>query len=295
MRTFSIMSGAAALGFVLCATAVQAGDARPHVAPGAGEAAMAPAPVSVPELLGIVDTRAMMQIVATEGARHGLTLEAQLFPGKGGDAWAREVARIQDHDRLLDIVGDVLGDELRVGDAGAAAAFFASDLGQRIVSREVAARRAMLDAAVEAEAKQAGAMLREAETPRAALIGELIGALDLVSTNVSGGMNANFAFYRGLGDGGALRERLTEADMLAMVREQADSIRASTEAWLRAYLAMAYAPLTDRELAEYVAFARTDAGRRYSAAMFASYGRVFEATSYELGRAAARFMEATDT
>ncbi|PWJ19368.1 DUF2059 domain-containing protein [Jannaschia seohaensis] len=246
------------------------------------------------DLLTVTQMGPLMRIVATEGARHGISLERALFPGKGGEGWRREVARIQAPERLTPFIHESLAEILRPGDLKKAHAFYASDLGQRIVGREVYARRQMLDGSVEAEAKQASATLLAADAPRALLIDQLIDSLDLVATNVSGGMNANFAFYRGLADGGALAERLAETDMLAMVREQEPEIRTATLSWLRAYLMMAYTPLSDEELARYVAFARTDAGKRYNAAMFEGFGRVFESTSYELGRAAARYMVATD-
>jgi hypothetical protein len=246
------------------------------------------------ELLALTKVAPLMQVVATEGARHGLSLERALFPGKGGEGWRREVARIQTPERLLPFIRESLSEMLRPGDIEAAAAFYATPLGQRIVEREVDARRAMLDGAVEREAKTVSSDMTAADAPRAVLIEGLMDTLDLVAANVSGGMNANFAFYRGLADGGALAKRLVESEMLAMVRAQEDEIRASTEAWLRAYLIKAYAPLTDAELTRYVAFADTPEGRRYNAAMFEGFGRVFEQTSYDLGRAAARFMVSTD-
>ncbi|TFL16768.1 DUF2059 domain-containing protein [Jannaschia formosa] len=246
------------------------------------------------DLLAVTQIGSLMQIVATEGARHGLSLERSLFPGRGGEGWRREVARIQTPERLTPLIRASIGEMLRPADLEDAHDFYSSDLGQRIIGREVYARRQMLDGDVEAKAKQASATLIAAESPRAVMIDQLIETLDLISTNVSGGMNANFAFYRGLADGGAMARRLAEGEMLAMVREQEPEIRKATETWLRAYLMMAYRPFTDGELATYVDFAQTDAGKRYNAAMFEGFGRVFESTSYDLGRAAARYMVSTD-
>lgn len=276
---------------ILLGVALAGGAARADVAnkPANGVA------VEQAELMTLTKIRSLMQVVATEGARHGIALERSLFPGKGGDGWRREVARIQLPERLTPHIGDSLSEMLRPGDYAAAAAFYATPLGQRIVQREVDARREMLDGSVEAEARNTSASLAQADDPRAVLIEGLMEALDLVATNVTGGMNANFAFYRGLADGGALAKRLAESEMLAMVREQEEEIRVSTKTWLHAYLMRAYAPLSDDELTEYVAFATTPAGKRYNAAMFEGFGRVFEQTSYDLGRAAARFMVATDT
>jgi hypothetical protein len=275
---------------ILLGVALAGGAARAEqsIPPAIGAAEMQA------DLLALTKLGPLMQVVATEGARHGLSLERSLFPGKGGEGWRREVARIQMPERLTPIIRDSLSEMLRPGDLAAAAEFYQTPLGQRIVTREVDARRQMLDGEVEALAKATSADLAASQAPRAELIDRLIDTLDLVATNVSGGMNANFAFYRGLADGGALAKRLAEREMLAMVREQEAEIRASTEAWLRAYLVKAYAPLSNDELSQYIDFAGTPAGKRYNAAMFEGFGRVFERTSYDLGRAAARFMVSTD-
>ncbi|WP_371153989.1 hypothetical protein [Jannaschia sp. 2305UL9-9] len=236
----------------------------------------------------------LMQVVATEGARHGRSLEGQLFPGKGGADWDRTVARIQSPARLEHLVRESLNTMLREDDRTAARAFFESKLGQRIAAREVDARRAMLDQDVEGGARLASTALHDQLTPRAVLIEDLIEGLDLLSANVSGGLNANLAFYRGLLDGGAMSDDMDEAGLLSLVLSQEDDIRAATQTWLRAYMMLAYAPLSDDELGAYLAFGQTDAGRRFNAAMFEGFGRVFEATSYDLGREAARIMVRTD-
>lgn len=234
----------------------------------------------------------LVRVVATEGARHGLGLERSLFPGRGGEAWAVAVRTIQAPARLEAVLRRTIERELHPSDAGAALSFYSTPLGRKVAEREVASRRAMLDAEVEAAALTAA---QHAPTDdRTALVVELIETLDLVTANVSGGLNANLAFYRGLADGGALASRLTEREMLAMVWDQEMEIRAATTRWLMAHLTLAYDPLTDDELRDYIAFSGSDAGRGLSAAIFAGFGRVFEETSYELGRAAARFLATED-
>ncbi|MEM9797004.1 MAG: hypothetical protein AAF919_10965 [Pseudomonadota bacterium] len=280
---------------MLCSVAILGGGAQAQTAaPGpstvstAGPVAPAAGPIAA--LIEAARMEPLMRVVATEGARHGLGLEATLFPGKGGDSWSRAVSQIQSPDRLLPILRESLRTELRQEDMATVTSFLTGDLGQRIVQREVVARREMLDRQVEAEAKKTSAALWKDGADRAALIEEMIDTLDLVTVNVSGGLNANFAFYRGLADGGALKKRLTEREMLAMVWSQEDDVRRATRNWLRAYLTLAYAPLVDQDLRDYVDFAMTSAGRRYMAATFRGFGNVFEQTSYDLGRAAAQHM-----
>ncbi|WP_298431872.1 hypothetical protein [uncultured Jannaschia sp.] len=246
------------------------------------------------QLMVAAQAEPLMQIVATEGARHGLGLEASLFPGRGGAAWRQVVSTIQAPDRLVPLLAKALRSELAPEDAAAAARFLNDGAGARVVEREIVARRQMLDSDVEAEARQASAAAFENGTARAELIGEMIQALDLVTVNVSGGLNANYAFYRGLGDGGALKSRLTESEMIAMVWAQETQVRRSIRGWLQGYLSLAYAPLSDDELRDYLAFTKTAPGRRYMSAMFQGFGSVFETTSYELGLAAAKFIAQQD-
>ena len=260
---------------------------------GATVSAVAQEERGIDALLRATRLESLVHVVATEGARHGLGLEASLFPGRGGVAWGRVVSSIQAPERLVPVLTETIRGELGADELAAASIFFASALGRKVAAREVEARRAMLDADVEAEAMAAVA-LPDPTDDRAALVDEVIETLDLVGANVSGGLNANYAFYRGLGDGGALARRLTEREMLAMVWGQEPEVRASMTRWLTAYLSRAYAPLSDQELRDYIAFLGTKAGRRWSAALFAGFGRVFEETSYELGLAAARFIAMED-
>ncbi|WP_308914854.1 DUF2059 domain-containing protein [Jannaschia sp. LMIT008] len=236
----------------------------------------------------------LIGVIATEGARHGIGLERSLFPGQGGAAWAATVADIQAPDRLVGLVAHAIDAELRGPESAAALAFLRTDLGRKITGAEIASREAMLDRDVEQAAQVAAGRIDRDRDDHAALVDRIIDRLDLVSSNVSGGLNANFAFYRGLGDGGAMRERLTEGEILAMVWDQEPEVRDATSRWLTAYLTMAYSELTQDELRRYLAYLGTDAGRRYNAALFAGFGAVFEVTSYELGRAAARFMASSE-
>ncbi|MGB3409183.1 MAG: DUF2059 domain-containing protein [Jannaschia sp.] len=261
---------------------------------GRAEQPVSPGSVEVSRLLEVTRIEPLVEIVATEGLVHGLELEGALFPGRGGRAWQAEVSRIQTPVRMLPIIRAALNEMLRPSESDAAIAFFSSDLGRRIVDREVAARRAMLDTQTESQAREASATLTAATTPRALLIDELIGALDLVDVNVSSGMNANFAFYRGLASGGNRTSAFNEGETLATVRAQESEIRTQTVSWLRAFMMLAYAGLTDEDLQAYIRFSTSDVGRRYNAAMFQGFGTLFETTSYDLGRAAARFMVQSD-
>ena len=283
--TISRTAPAALLAAILFAGPALSPAVADPVSPGMVEADPA---AMLEAVMDAAQIGSLMNVVATEGARHGMTLERSLFAGQGGEAWAREVSAIQAPERLLPFVGASLREELTVTELSEVEDFLAGELGRRLVAREVETRRDMLDGRIEEAARAASISARD--TDRAALIDEIIERLDLVDANVSGGLNANYAFYRGLGDGGAIAERMTERDMLRNVWAQEGQVREATSSWLRGYLTRAYAPFTEDELGLYIDFAESRAGRRYLAAVLSGFGRVFEATSYDLGIAAARFI-----
>ncbi len=109
---------------------------------------------------------------------------------------------------------------------------------------------------------------------------------------MEGALNASFHFYRGLVDGGAFE--MTESDILRDVWDQEDNTRNDTREWLFAFLLMAYGPLEDGELSDYVALSGTDAGQALNRALFAGYNRMYDELSYALGLAAAQQMKTQD-
>ncbi|MFT4619439.1 MAG: hypothetical protein ACI90Y_000752, partial [Polaromonas sp.] len=70
--------------------------------------------------------------------------------------------------------------------------------------------------------------------------------------------------------------------------------RISSEEWLLSYLGLAYSALNDAELEAYIEMSDTEAGGAFNRAVFEAFDVLFNRTSYELGKAAARFMTAED-
>jgi len=124
------------------------------------------------------------------------------------------------------------------------------------------------------------------------LLQDLVIANDLIEYNVKGALNANFAFYKGMSEGGGLE--LTDIDVVNEVWARETAIRTDTKTWINAYLAMAYQPLADTDLAEYLALSKTSAGQALNSALFEGFDRVNVQVSFDHGRAAARFVSGTD-
>lgn len=238
-------------------------------------------------LLRLPEVIAVMRL---EGLGYGKTLEEQLFPGKGGADWANTVAALYDPAKLEAAFDKRLRAELPGADLPAILAFFDSPRGRRIVPLEISARRALLEPDVKKSAQALLAAMIESDDPKLAQITAFAEANDLVEQNVAATMNANTAFYRGLVAGRAKGFEMTEAQILAEVAGQEDSIRNETQDWLMPYLALAYQPLSLEDLAAYTDFSKTGPGRALNAALFSAFGGTFDGISEGLGRAAARFL-----
>lgn len=243
------------------------------------------------EALGIPD---LLGIMREEGIAYAAEIEADLFPGKGGSRWPALVARIYNRETMESIMLDRMAEELAPEHLDRLTAFFTSDLGTRIVGLEVSARRAFLEPAVEETSRQALDRMRMNQSTRLELLEVFAEVNDLVEMNVVGALNSNYAFYVGLNAGGAFERNLSEGEMLRDIWRQEDEIREETESWVFSYLAMAYEPLSDGEIGEYIALSRTEDGQALNAGLFAAFDAMFRSVSRDLGMAAAQFMSGED-
>lgn len=247
------------------------------------------APQALIDALRIDDTVAIMR---QEGLDYAGVLGEEMLGDGVPSGWADVVSRIYDPDKMTVVIEAGLHAALADEDVAEVTAFFTSDLGREIITLELAAREAMTDEEIEEAATEAFEAAREADSWRYLEVVGLIEDSDLIDFNVAGALNSNFAFYRGLADGNALE--MSEADMLADVASQQAEIRDESEAWLSAYMMMAYQSLSQEQLADYAALYRSDQGQRVNAAIFQAYDKMYEELSYLLGRAVADQMRGQD-
>jgi len=235
-------------------------------------------------------------VMAEEGKSYGTSIEEQMFPGRGGAAWTARVDAIYDPAALMPVFTRAF-DVALAGDpetVAAAEAFFGTPRGQEILKLEVEARRAMLDIAVEEAAQVEAERMKTERDPRLRLLRELIEAGDLIEMNVAGAMSANLAFFEGMAATGVPGMPSDRESMMAEVWGQEEGIRAETANWLVPFLALAYQPLPEADLKDYVAFSASAEGKRLNAALFAGFDAVSRKVSFELGRAAAEAMTGND-
>lgn len=250
------------------------------------------AEADVARLEEALQLREVFSVMSEEGRAYGDQIEVDMFPGAGGPAWTKAVDGIYSVDRMLPIFSTAFEAELmRSGaDVPAMLSFFEGDLGRKVTTLEISGRRALLDQAVEDASRLKYEELSAAGDAKVALVDAFVDANNLVDANVAGAMNANYAFYQGLGDAGFLEDGLTDDEIIAEIWAQEEAIRGETDIWIRSYLAMAYAPLSDAEIRDYTGFSTTPAGKELNTALFAGFDAVFSEVSRQLGRAAGGVM-----
>ena len=263
-----------------------------------GTVTAVPATVAA-DVQSLVQTMKIADIVGIlreEGIAYGSKLEADMFPGAGGQGWEATVGLIYDVSRMQEALVARLTRELAETPEQIAAmeAFFGSDLGQTVLKLEVEARRTLLDEAAEQAARIAWEDLGAGESARVGQLERFVAANDLIESNVMGALNANLAFYRGMQEGGAFGGEMTEEQMLTDVWGQEEDVRRQTSEWLYSYLTLAYGPLTDEELDSYIAFSESPEGQVLNAALFVAFDEVFTPISRALGVAVARQMAGQD-
>lgn len=250
-------------------------------------ASWAASPGELSRLHATLQTDALMSILSEEGLDQAEELRADMFPGRGGVGWTATVGRIYAPDRLSALFREAFDEALSDADVAPLLAFYDSETGARVAALEVEARRAIMSDEVEAAARSAYETIAGSGSDREALLEEFAELNGLVDRNVTGALNANLAFYRGLGTGDAFE--MSEEDMLRDVWDQEADIREDTVGWVFGYMTLAYEPLSDEELRRYVDMTATEAGRDLNRALFAGFDAVFLDVSYALGAATARF------
>ncbi len=250
------------------------------------------APQTQTQLSDLIDITSLIDVMRAESRENALGVDEDLLDGRGGAAWRVAVDQIYDPAKLRVRFDSALEDALKDAPEARAemARFFASELGQRVVALEIAARRALLDPTTETATKTLWDQAFDAKSPRAAQIERFAQSNDLIESNVMGAMNSNLAFFKSLSAAGAFADPLPEDEMLAQVWSQEDAIRSETADWLYPFLFLAYQPLSDSEFDSYIDFSESADGKKVNAAVFAAFGTLFVQLSSELGTAAGKLM-----
>ncbi|WP_439124311.1 DUF2059 domain-containing protein [Marivita sp.] len=241
------------------------------------------------DLIDALGVPQIVEIMREEGIEYGDTLAQDMIPGGATGGWNATVERIYDEERMLATVREVFATEFGDANPEPLLEFFTSETGQQIVSLELSARNAMREEEIEDAARAAFLDLEGTDSQPLATISDFVDTNDLVEANLVGALNANYMFYLGLVDGGALQ--MSESDILTEVWSSEEETRTDTREWVFAFLLMAYRPLEDGVVQDYTELSRTDAGRALNRALFAGFNKMYDDISYALGMAVARQMQ----
>lgn len=244
---------------------------------------------TVDDLIDALGVPQIVSIMREEGLEYGETLAEDMVPGGSTGGWQATVDRIYDEARMLDTVRGVFAQEFGEADLAPLMDFFTSETGQQVVSLELSARTAMREDEIEEAARAAYRDLEGTDSDTLATISAFVEANDLVEANLVGALNANYMFYLGLVDGGAIN--MSEQEILTEVWSSEDETRADTREWVYAFLLMAYRPLEDGVVANYTELSRSAPGKALNRALFAGFNKMYDDISYALGMAVARQMQ----
>ncbi len=265
-------------------------------APVVGQTVVEPVPgviksETLDQLWSALEITSSLAIMREEGQDLSEDIARDYLSERVGQGWQAAVSRIYDDAAMNQIMRQGMAADLAGADPVPIIAFFESPLGQRIIRLEMSARRAFMDPDTEEAAHEfvRGAGAGEKRTQK---IDEFIEVNDLIAFNVSGAMNTNYAFYSGLSQ--AELFAMSEQEILDQVWSNVDETRIETEEWLRAYLTMAYQPLSDADMDAYIAFSRTDGGKRVNRALFAGFQVMYSQIYRALGLAVARQLSAEE-
>jgi len=244
-------------------------------------------------LMQVMGLDEIIAIMREEGLAYGAELDRDMLSGAGGPTWDRLVDTLYDTDRMSDVVRQRFIASFGAADTAPLVDFFEGETGRQIVSLEIAARRAFMDADVEEAARAAfqrvapdldGPSPRHID-PHLSAIEAYIEANDLIGFNVMGALNANMLFYRGLIDGGAMQ--MSEAEIVADVWSQEEETRAETREWIYAFLMLAYEPLDPAQINAYADLSKPPSGRAMNRALFEAFDQMYGDLSRALGAAVA--------
>lgn len=238
----------------------------------------------------------LFDIMAQEGRDYATAIRDEQLDGQAGRGWQMAVERIYDPQRMRAAFIERFDAELADNAATItdALAFATSPIGARVLRLEIDARAAMLDRDIDAAAREALEEARGRQTPQFALVAERIAVNDLVEANVSLGLNTSIAYYEGFLATAPDAFQIPQSDLLPEVWAQEREIRHESDIWLHSYFLLAYAPLAEQELRDYIAFSASPAGESLNNALFVAFESVFVDISYQLGRAVGQALSGLD-
>lgn len=232
----------------------------------------------------------VVEVLATEGQGMAEDL-AESGYGVPQEAWATMLAQLYDPDVMESAFHEELSAALAGADLAPLLTFYRSDLGEEIARLELETRKAMQGDEAQEAAGAAWAAL-DPTSERAKMIEAYVQSNDLIDMNVVGAMNSDIAYYQGLWrDGAPEGMGMSNEELLDQIWASEPEVRADVAEWVYGFSTLAYKDLNDAEFADYIAFGKSEAGRRFNAALFSAFDGMYKHLSRGLGVGTAQLVQ----
>lgn len=211
-------------------------------------------------------------------------LEANDF----GSEWTRLVDEVFDVDLMHDMALEILGATLEPELLDHAVAFYASDLGMRLVQAENASHMMEDDALKTEMGEQIAAGLVRIGSPRLEEIKRLNAATGSEDSSVRAIQEVQVRFLMAAAGAGVIDLQLEEPDLRALLGTQEGELRLSLKASALSSSAYTYQAFSDDEITAYAdALEHPDMGRVYelmNAVQFEIMANRYEAVAQRMSR-----------
>lgn len=185
--------------------------------------------------------------LSADSAPQMLGLEADDF----GSEWSRLVSEVFEtqlmHDMAMEILGKTLSDEALAH----AADFYASDLGQRLVTAENASHLKEDDDLKSESGQSIIAGLVRLGSPRVEILKRLNAASDVEDSSIRAIQEVQVRFLMAAAGAGVIELRMDEPDLREALRSQEGDMRTSIKANALANSGYTYQAFSDDEVAAY--------------------------------------------
>ncbi len=201
---------------------------------------------------------AFLEVTGFDVALDSIRLGADSAPGMlgveaedFGSEWKRLVAEVFATYIMLGYALDILEQTLDDDLLSHAAAFYAGDLGQRLVAVENASHLHEDEDAKRAQGEQIVAGLVQAGSPRVALLRRLNDAIGSEDTSIRFIHELQVRFLMAAAGAGVIELRMEEEDLREALRTDEMQLRTRLKASALANAAYTYQAFSDAEVAEY--------------------------------------------
>ncbi|MCV6587045.1 MAG: DUF2059 domain-containing protein [Marinibacterium sp.] len=185
--------------------------------------------------------------LSADSAPEMLGVEADSY----GPRWDRIRDEVFDTDLMQGMARDILAETLDDARLAHAAAFYASDLGQRLVAVENAAHMQPDRPEIDAESEAMVAEMRRTGSPRLATLARMNRAIDSSGHGVRAVLEVQYRFLVAASAAGLFDLQMDPADLRLLLLSQEGELRESLQQSALAGAAYTYRDISDADLSAY--------------------------------------------